>query len=175
MTEFPLWREFGFSPSAPGSFDMSTASTAPPHFICKAFADLTVHELQALHILRQQVFVVEQNCVYRDADDTDCISWHLFALDEKGNALATCRLIPAGHKYVEAAIGRLANAQTVRGSGMGRAIMQAAIAELNQRSPGPIRISAQQYLQKFYESLGFEVVSQPYLEDDIPHLEMLRS
>ena len=154
---------------------MSTALPAPPHFICKAFAELTVHELQALHILRQQVCVVEQNCVYRDADDTDCISWHLFAMNGQGQALATCRLIPAGHKYAEAAIGRVANAAQVRGTGMGRAIMQAAIAELNQRSPGPIRISAQQHLQKFYESLGFGVVSAPYLEDDIAHLEMLRS
>ena len=154
---------------------MSTDAAPPPRFVCKAFADLSVHELQALHILRQQVFVVEQNCVYRDADDTDGISWHLFVLNDQGQALATCRLVPAGHRYAEAAIGRLANAAEVRGTGMGRAIMQAAIDELSKRSPGPIRISAQQYLQKFYESLGFEVVSQPYLEDDIPHLEMLRS
>ena len=111
----------------------------------------------------------------RDADDTDGISWHLFVLNDQGQALATCRLVPAGHRYAEAAIGRLANAAEVRGTGMGRAIMQAAIDELSKRSPGPIRISAQQYLQKFYESLGFEVVSQPYLEDDIPHVEMLRT
>ncbi|MDO5653143.1 MAG: GNAT family N-acetyltransferase [Brachymonas sp.] len=149
--------------------------TPSPRFICKAFDELTLRELQALHVLRQQVFVVEQNCAYQDADDTDLISWHLFALDDAGRALATCRLIPAGHKYTEAAIGRLANAAQARGTGMGRAIMEAAIAELAQRSPGPIRISAQQYLQRFYESLGFEVVGAPYLEDDIPHLEMLRA
>ena len=75
---------------------MSAATHHPTAFVCKAFAELTIYELQALHILRQEVFVVEQNCVYQDADATDYLSWHLFALDGNGQALATCRLIPAG-------------------------------------------------------------------------------
>ncbi len=144
-------------------------------FVCKAFAELTIYELQALHILRQEVFVVEQNCVYQDADETDFLSWHLFALDSSGQALATCRLIPAGHKYPEAAIGRVANAAHVRGTGIGHAMMQAALGELAHLSPGPVRISAQQRLQGFYESLGFVAASVPYLEDDITHIEMLRN
>lgn len=153
----------------------TTQPAAPmPRFVCKPFVQLTVHELQAIHILRQQVFVVEQNCAYQDADALDMQCWHLFALDDEGHALATCRLIPAGLRYVEAAIGRVANAAGVRGSGMGRALMQEALRQLARLSPGPVRISAQQYLQRFYESLGFVATSAPYLEDDIPHLEMLK-
>ena len=81
--------------------DPSTATIAArtPLFACKAFEQLTVHELQAIHILRQQVFVVEQNCAYQDADEWDTVSWHLFALNDAGQALATCRLIPAGHRF----------------------------------------------------------------------------
>ena len=154
------------------------AFTEPP-FVCKAFDQLSVHELQALLVLRQQVFVVEQNCPYQDADELDARSWHLFALDEAGRALATCRLIPAGQsqRHAEAAttaIGRLAVAQQARGSGMGRALMQEALRQLAQLSPGPVRIAAQQHLQGFYESLGFVAVSSPYLEDNIPHLDMLK-
>lgn len=93
--------------------------------------------------------------------------------------LATCRLIPAGQsqRHAEAAttaIGRLAVAQQARGSGMGRALMQEALRQLAQLSPGPVRIAAQQHLQGFYESLGFVAVSSPYLEDNIPHLDMLK-
>lgn len=143
-------------------------------FVCKAFGDLTVHELQALHMLRQQVFVVEQNCPYQDADELDSACWHLFARNTQGQVLATCRLVPAGARYVEASIGRVSNAATVRGTGMGKALMQEALRQLAHLSPGAVRISAQQYLQGFYESLGFEAVSSPYLEDDIPHLEMLK-
>ena len=104
----------------------------------------------------------------------DAASWHLFALDDAGHALATCRLIPAGLRYAEAAIGRVACAAGVRGTGMGRALMQEALRQLEQLSPGPVRISAQQRLQGFYESLGFAAASRPYLEDNIPHLEMLK-
>ena len=111
----------------------------------------------------------------QDADATDYLSWHLFALDGNGQALATCRLIPAGHKYAEAAIGRVACALSVRGTGLGHALMQAAVRELARLSPGPVRISAQQRLQGFYESLGFVPASVPYLEDDIAHIEMLRN
>ncbi len=150
-------------------------SIFPPAFICKHFDDLSVCELQAIHTLRQQVFVVEQNCPYQDADASDAVCWHLFAPGSAGQLLAVCRLIPAGHKYPEAAIGRVATALAVRGSGLGRALMQAALEQLASRSPGPVRISAQQRLQRFYESLGFAVASNPYLEDDIAHIVMLRT
>lgn len=158
------------------------ADTAP-HFVCKAFEQLNVHELLALLVLRQQVFVVEQNCPYQDADALDARSWHLFALDEDGQALATCRLIPAGQQKREgshhaqaapAAIGRLAVAHQARGRGIGRALMQEALQQLARLSPGPVRIAAQQHLQGFYESLGFVAASAPYLEDNIPHLDMLK-
>ena len=163
------------SSGQPESAIVAPATRMDGLFVCKAFADLTVHELQAIHMLRQQVFVVEQNCVYCDADELDAVSWHLFALDGQGRALATCRLIPAGWRYVESAIGRVVTTPAVRGTGMGRAVMLHALQELAQRSCGPVRISAQQRLQRFYESLGFAVASNPYLEDDIAHIEMLRT
>ena len=87
---------------------------SPHTFICKHFDDLNVRELQAIHALRQQVFVVEQNCPYQDADASDAVCWHLFAHGSEGRLLAVCRLIPAGHKYPEAAIGRVATALAVR-------------------------------------------------------------
>ena len=140
----------------------------------KPYKELTLNEFHDIIALRLKAFVVEQNCAYQDADEWDAVSWHLFALDEKGHALATCRLIPAGQRYAEAAIGRVANAPGVRGRGMGRALMQEALQQLAQRSPGPVRISAQQYLQGFYENLGFAATSAVYLEDGIPHLDMLK-
>ncbi|MDO4796274.1 MAG: GNAT family N-acetyltransferase [Brachymonas sp.] len=159
----------------------SAHMAATPPFVCKAFDQLSVHELLALLVLRQQVFVVEQNCPYPDADALDAHCWHLFALDEAGHALATCRLIPAGQQARQdhaqaatAAIGRLAVIQQARGRGMGRALMQEALRQLAQLSPGPVRIAAQQHLQGFYESLGFAAIGSPYLEDNIPHLNMLK-
>ena len=87
------------SSGQPESAIVAPATRMDGLFVCKAFADLTVHELQAIHMLRQQVFVVEQNCVYRDADDTDGISWHLFVLNDQGQALATW-IVPPGHYFM---------------------------------------------------------------------------
>lgn len=152
------------------AFDVSALS-----FCCKTFAQLTTAELHAIYALRQQVFVVEQNCPYNDIDGLDLCSWHVFALDDSGRALATCRIMAAGAKYVEASIGRVVAAQSVRMHGVGRLLMQKAIAQLAQLGFSTIRIGAQQRLQAFYESLGFVCVSAPYLEDDIVHIEMLKT
>lgn len=151
-------------------FDVSALS-----FACKSFDELTTTELHAIYVLRQQVFVVEQNCPYKDIDSLDMRSWHLFALDEQGSALATCRLIAAGVKYVEASIGRVVTTQSVRKHGVGRLLMQAAIVQLAALGFTAIRIGAQQRLQAFYESLGFSGASAPYLEDNIVHIEMLKT
>lgn len=150
-------------------------NTADLVWHCKAFDALTTAELHAIYALRQQVFVVEQNCPYNDIDDSDLCSWHLFATDAQGQVVATCRLIPAGKKYVEAAIGRVVTAATVRAYGIGRVLMQKAIVQLNDLGFSTIRIGAQQRLQTFYENLGFVRVSAPYMEDGIPHIEMLKT
>jgi ElaA protein len=135
----------------------------------RAFADLTVGELYAIVQLREQVFVVEQACVYLDADGTDPVSRHVWAA--RGDAIvAYCRIVPAGVKYAEPSIGRVITAPAARGTGLGKQLMQRAIAAVGSA----IRIGAQAHLEAFYNELGFVRVSEPYDEDGIPHLEMLR-
>lgn len=126
--------------------------------------------------LRSEIFVVEQNCVFPDMDgiDTDCL--HLCGLSAEGALLAYARLVPPGIKYAEPSIGRVVTAQAARGLQLGRALMVEAIAGTGSRYPGQaIRIGAQQRLQRFYESLGFAQDGEPYLEDGIWHIEMLRA
>ncbi len=143
-------------------------------FEWKPFDALTGREVHDLLQLRQRVFVVEQTCPYLDADGADLQCWHGLGTRD-GVVVATARLVPPGLKYVEPAIGRVVTAPEVRRTGAGRALMVSAIAELEARFPKTgIRLSAQRYLEQFYASLGFEPVGEPYLEDDIPHIEMLR-
>lgn len=144
----------------------------------KTFAALSTEELYRMMQLRQQVFVIEQNCVYLDADGCDRSALHLFAV-RQGCVVAYCRLLPPGLKYQEASIGRVCTALAQRRSGLGRELMHRALT-LAAASYAPesaligIRISAQLYLQSFYSSLGFTAVSAPYDEDGIPHIEMLK-
>lgn len=140
---------------------------------CQSFSDLSTEKLYALMRLRQQVFVVEQACVYQDADNLDQGALHLFATDEE-TLVACCRLLPPGKKYTEPSIGRVCTAQSHRGLGVGRELMQRALQEAVRHFPGrAVRISAQLYLQEFYESFGFRTTSAPYDEDGIPHIDML--
>ena len=127
----------------------------------------------ALH-LRQLVFCVEQNCVYQDVDGKDDRAAHLFgALD--GRLVAYARLFPAGAVHEHAAIGRVITHPEARRGGLGKALMRESIRRLETMSPGSrIHIGAQAYLEKFYGELGFVRCSENYLEDGIPHLEMVR-
>ncbi|BFG69153.1 GNAT family N-acetyltransferase [Sediminibacterium sp. KACHI17] len=140
----------------------------------KVFKELTPHELYAIMHLRSEVFVVEQNCPYLDPDGKDLSSWHLMGWD--GNKLvAYARLLPAGLAFTEVSIGRVVSSPAYRGKGAGKELMTTAIKTCKDLfGEQPIRIGAQLYLQKFYESLGFVQVSEMYLEDDIPHIEMIR-
>lgn len=141
----------------------------------KSFDEFTNHELYEMLRLRSEVFVVEQNCPYLDLDNKDQESFHLlyFVNDE----LAGCtRLLPAGLSYDEIAIGRVVIAPKFRGLGLGKKIMEASIAGCQEKfGEGPIRISAQYHLSKFYQSVGFVEQGEPYDEDGIPHIEMLKS
>lgn len=141
----------------------------------KAFEELTTAELYHILHLRAAVFVVEQNCPYQDLDYSDQQALHLMGTIE-GELVAYTRLFAPGVKYPgQACIGRVVNAASVRGKGAGRALMQKSIEEVEARfGKGPIKIGAQQHLQKFYTSLGFEQSSEMYLEDGIPHIEMGR-
>lgn len=141
----------------------------------KSFDELNTQELYEILRLRNEVFIVEQNCPYLDLDDKDQKSYHLrYHVD--GQLAAYTRLIPAGVSYKEVSIGRVATSHKYRGTGLGKKLMEASIQGCNQKfGESNIRISAQLYLLKFYQSLGFNEINEPYDEDGIPHIEMLRS
>ena len=139
------------------------------------FADLSARDVHDIYQARLAVFVVEQTCPFQDVDGADMASWHLFARDPGGAITAYCRLIPAGVKFAEASIGRVLTTAPVRGTGAGRVLMEEALRRAETLWPGqPIRIGAQQRLERFYQSLGFATASAPYDEDGIQHVEMVR-
>ena len=139
------------------------------------FKELSTEELYTILQLRNEVFVVEQNCVYQDADNKDSISFHLSGWNGV-NLVAYCRILPPGVSYTEASIGRVVSSPQYRNRGYGKQLMNEAIIHtLAQFECNTIKISAQLYLQKFYEQLGFVKLSDSYLEDNIPHIEMLFS
>ena len=139
------------------------------------FDELTVDALYRVMALRQRVFVIEQNCVYLDADGHDAVCIH--GLGESGGELvAYARLLPRDVAYPTPSIGRVVTSPTARGSGLGRTVVEQAIAECGRRFPGEaITIGAQLYLLAFYESFGFVGAGNPYDEDGIMHIEMIRT
>lgn len=143
-----------------------------PQFNCKSFDELTTVELYALLQLRSEVFVVEQNCVYQDVDGYDQAAQHLLMyLDDV--LCAYSRLIAPGTKYKSASLGRVVTRDSARGGGHGKALMESAIEHCKRLWPqAGLTISAQAYLEEFYKNLGFETESEPYMEDDIPHIQM---
>lgn len=143
-------------------------------WLLKKFEELTPHQVYAILQLRNEVFVVEQNCVFQDADDKDQNSYHLMGLDDN-KLIAYTRLIPPGEIYEQPSIGRVVTSPSVRGSGVGKELMIESIAAAHELfGNNPIKIGAQLYLKKFYESLGFEQISDVYLEDGIEHIYMIR-
>jgi ElaA protein len=140
---------------------------------CVGFSELTASELYAILAARSEVFVVEQDCVYQDMDDHDQSALHLLGKDDAQLA-AYLRLLPPGEKYPEASLGRVLTRAPWRGTGLGKLLVAEGIARCHQLFPDvPIRISAQAHLENFYGAFGFLVVSAPYDEDGIPHIEML--
>lgn len=143
---------------------------------CCPFAELGLAELHNIYAARQAVFVVEQKCFYLDVDGLDPQAWHLAAwTPQEAWPLAYARIFPPGVKYPEASMGRVLTTPPARGQGWGRELVHRAVAECDALFPGAaLRISAQSHLDRFYAGFGFQAVGAPYLEDGIPHLEMLR-
>ncbi|MEO5695425.1 MAG: GNAT family N-acetyltransferase [Usitatibacter sp.] len=144
------------------------------------FHELTLQDVHDLYQARAAVFVVEQKCAFQDVDGADPSCWHLLGFSPtplgEGQLAAYARLVPPGLKFAEPSIGRVLTAQPARGSGAGRQLMDESIRQAELLWPGqPIRIGAQQYLEKFYGSFGFATISAPYDEDGIQHVEMLRA
>lgn len=139
----------------------------------KKFDELNIEELYEILQLRSEVFVVEQECAYQDCDGKDKNSYHLY-LESDGRIIAYLRILKKGLSFDEMSIGRVLIHKDYRRKGIAREMMTKAISfiekELNEKE---IKIQAQVYLVDFYGSLGFKKVSDEYLEDNIPHIDML--
>ncbi|HSN34053.1 MAG TPA: GNAT family N-acetyltransferase [Ideonella sp.] len=149
----------------------------PLYWVCRPFAALGLGAVYALMRLRQQVFVVEQQCAYVDADGVDPMCWHLLGWSSGEQLQASLRIVPPGIKYAaDASIGRVVTAPEVRGSGLGHELVAKGMLRCRQLHPGAhIRISAQAQLRRFYERFGFAAIGDEYLEDGIAHVEMLKA
>jgi ElaA protein len=142
--------------------------------VVKPFDELTPAQLYAILRLRNEVFVVEQNCVFQDADNKDPHCNHLMLFNED-ELMAYARIVPAGIAYEEMSIGRVVTSPKARGTGAGRVLMTKAIELCYEiLGAGPIRIGAQCYIKAFYASLGFVETGEPYDEDGILHIEMIK-
>ena len=140
----------------------------------KRYYELSNDELYSILQLRTEVFVVEQNCVYQDMDNKDQTSLHVMCKNEEGKIVAYTRVMPEGVSYSGyCSIGRIVNAKPVRGQQIGKQIINYSIDLCTTLyKDTPIKISAQQYLLKYYNSLGFVEEGEGYLEDNIPHIAM---
>ncbi|HRP53302.1 MAG TPA: GNAT family N-acetyltransferase [Fluviicola sp.] len=140
----------------------------------KPFKELSLNEFHDIISLRLKAFVVEQNCSYLDLDGKDKKAYHLLLRDGKGDVIATARILHPGISYPEVAIGRVVLAEPHRGNGIGIDLMQKCIAFVyDEFGKVPIRISAQKHLENFYSKFNFVSTGKEYLEDNIPHVEML--
>lgn len=145
----------------------------------KSFDQLSANDLYEILKVRQEVFAVEQNCAYQDVDDLDKSAWHLMAwnLSDPASPViqAYLRVVFPAFKYPEPSIGRVLTVRQARGTGLGKKLLTHALAHIERvYASAPVRISAQLYLYDFYAGFGFEKVSEPYDEDGIPHIEMVR-
>ena len=140
--------------------------------IIKSFEELNKTELYQIVQLRIAVFIVEQDCPYPDLDDMDQESLHVWIRD--GNEIVSyLRITPPGLRFVEPSLGRIVTKQNYRSKGFAENLIKQAINHIYAEKPEAIRISAQSYLEKYYEKFGFFKASDEYLEDNIPHIEML--
>jgi len=138
----------------------------------KKFGELSAIELYELLRLRTEVFVVEQNCVYNDIDGMDQQGLHVLA-KVGGRIIGYTRLLKAGTRFESASIGRMVVDKDYRFKGYAREIMEHSVDYIHKSwNASLIHISAQQYLKGFYSSIGFKIVTEPYLEDGIPHVGM---
>jgi len=142
------------------------------------FHDMSIDDLYAVVRLREAVFIVEQNCPYPDSDGRDPAAWHLLGWRDvagRRELAAYARIFEPGIRYKEASIGRVVTSPAIRGTGLGKYLMAEALRRVELVAPAQvIKIAAQRRLEKFYSGMGFKVVSDPYEEDGIMHVDMVR-
>ena len=144
------------------------------NFQIKHFKELSLIEFHDLIQLRIKIFVVEQNCSYLELDGKDKVSYHAISRNSKGEIIATARILPKGISYEEVSIGRVVIDERIRGNGEGHLLMNACMDFICEEfGRVPVKISAQSHLEKFYNGHLFFSTGKEYLEDDIPHVEML--
>ena len=162
---------FSQLPGAPDEFIKLMEITA----VTKPFKNLTPFEIYAILRLRNEIFVVEQNCVFQDADNKDQACHHLM-LYQNEELVAYARLVPPGLAYPEMSIGRIVTSAKVRGTGVGQQLMALAVEQAYCLfGEGAIRIGAQLYATGFYERFGFVVSGAIYDEDGIDHVQMVKA
>lgn len=139
--------------------------------VVRKFQELTLDELYEILQIRSAVFVVEQNCVYQDLDDVDKEAYHVF-LREEGKIMGYARVVDKGKRLDEVSVGRVISLK--RRCGVGSTLMKTALSVAKERfGAEKVMVGAQVYALPFYESVGFRVISEEYLEDGIPHVYML--
>ena len=142
--------------------------------IIKTFNQLNKVEFYKIMQLRIEVFIIEQDCPYQDMDGLDDQCQHLW-VEDNGEIISYLRINPAGTRFAEVSFGRIVTKKSYRSRGIAEQVINAAIDLVQKESAQAIRISAQSYLENYYEKFGFTKDSEEYLEDDIPHIEMLRA
>lgn len=144
------------------------------HFSCIAFEEFSAADVLAVLKLRQDVFVLEQECLYADIDGVDEKSLHLLMKTPSGELAGYCRIVPAGVKFEMVSIGRVVTPLALRGRLIGSELMRQAVLTTQELYPGQdIEIEAQAHLQRFYERFGFVRVSGEFMLDGIPHVQMI--
>lgn len=144
------------------------------NWLIKPFSEITTLEFHDIIQLRLKAFVIEQNCVYLDVDGKDKKCYHLLCRDGKGKVVATARILHPGASYSEVSIGRVVVDQSLRGTGTGHTLMEKCMEYIKEEfGDVAIRISAQKHLEGYYAKHLFLSTGKEYLEDNIPHSEML--
>ena len=140
----------------------------------KSFQELSLEEFHDIIALRIQIFIIEQNCPYQEVDGKDKLAHHLFFKNEMDEIIAITRILPQGISYAEVAIGRVVVHEDYRGTGLGNQLMSDSMNFVRDKyGEVPVRLSAQKHLENYYGNHGFKSTGKEYLEDGIPHVEML--
>ena len=140
----------------------------------KSFQELSLEEFHDIIALRIQIFIIEQNCPYQEVDGKDKLAHHLFFKNEMDEIIAITRILPQGISYAEVAIGRVVVHEDYRGTGLGNQLMADSMNFVRDKyGEVPVRLSAQKHLENYYGNHGFKSTGKEYLEDGIPHVEML--
>ena len=144
------------------------------NWLYSTFDDLTSKQLYDILKLRQDIFIIEQDCIYPDMDGSDAIAHHLMGYEDE-KLVAYLRVFDAGIKFDEASIGRIVIPFDKRGTGLGEELVTEGINRVENGTKVPIRIEAQAHLDKFYSRLGFVAEGEIYVVDGIDHIQMLRT